>query len=76
MQNESLIRPSEERRPSRTSRKIVVVADDGGSASLVLLDTTHPAHVGSCFHHRGQRWIIRGQRDPSGVLVAEPLAQA
>jgi len=57
---------------SPNRRKIVVIADDGSNASLVLLDETHTAHIGSSFDHAGRRWVIRGPRHHSRVLVAEP----
>ncbi len=63
----------EARLPSPTRRKTVVIADDGIKASVVLLDVTHPAAPGSSFDHLGRRWIIRGQRHHSRVLVAEPF---
>jgi hypothetical protein len=61
--------------PSPARRKTVVIADDGIEASVVLLDVTHPAAPGSSFDHLGRRWVIRGQRHHSRVLVAEPLAR-
>lgn len=62
--------------PSPVRRKNVVIADGGGRAEVVLLAATHPVEPGSCFDHAGRRWIIRGQRHHSRVLVAEPFAQA
>ncbi len=73
MRNVQHIRSRGSRRPSPNRRKIVVIADNGGDASLVLLDATHPAHAGSHFEHGGQTWVIRGRRHHSRVLVAEPL---
>ena len=61
--------------PKLDRRKTVVIADAGGRADVVVLDATHPVHAGSCFDHAGRRWIIRGQRHHSRVLVAEPLAE-
>jgi hypothetical protein len=61
--------------PNPDRRKTIVIADAGGRAEVVLLAATHPVHAGSCFDHAGQRWIIRGQRHHSRVLVAEPLAR-
>ena len=73
MQKVKHIRSRGSRPLSPNRRKIVVIADDGGDASLVLLDAIHPAHAGSRFEHGGRTWIIRGQRHHSRVLVAEPL---
>ena len=56
-------------------RKTVVIADDGGKASLVLLNAGHPAQPGTSFDHAGRRWVIRGKRHHSRVLVAEPLSE-
>ncbi len=63
------------RLPSPDRRKTIVIADDGGRAEVVLLDATRPVLTGSCFDHAGRRWIIRGQRSHSRVLVAEPLTR-
>ena len=60
--------------PNPDRRKTIVIADDGGRAEVVLLDATQPVQPGSCFDHAGRRWIIRGQRHHSRVLVAEPLS--
>jgi hypothetical protein len=75
MQNERQIRPSEVRISSPERRKTVVIADDGGEVSLVLLDATQPSAVGARFDHAGRRWIIQGRRHHSRVLVAEPLGK-
>jgi len=64
------------RLPNPDRCKTVVIADAGGRAEVVLLNATHPVRPGSCFDHAGRRWIIRGQRHHSRVLVAEPLARA
>ena len=72
MHNVKQIRSRGSRPLSPNRRKIVVIADDGVNASLVLLDETHPAHIGSSFDHAGRRWVIRGPRHHSRVLVAEP----
>lgn len=61
--------------PNPDHSKTVVIADAGGRAEVVLLDATHPVDAGSCFDHAGRRWVIRGQRHHSRVLVAEPLAE-
>ena len=61
------------RPPNPERRKTVVIADDGGEANLVILDSTHPTHAGSHFNHGGRIWVIRGQRHHSRILVAEPL---
>ena len=58
----------------RLGRKIVVVADDGASVALVLLDPGQPSDTGARFDHRGRTWEVRGVRADSGVLVAEPVA--
>lgn len=75
MLNGKHIRSQGSRVLSPDRRKTIVIADDGGEAKLVLLDVTHPVGTGSCFDHAGRRWIIRGRRHHSRVLVAEPLAQ-
>jgi len=72
MHNVKHIRSQGSRPLSPNRRKIVVIADDGGNANLVLLDATHPTHIGSSFDHAGRRWVIRGPRHHSRVLVAEP----
>lgn len=62
--------------PNPDPRKTVVIADAGSRAEVVLIDATLSVLPGSCFNHAGRRWIIRGQRHDSRVLVAEPLALA
>lgn len=60
--------------PGPNPRKTIVIADAGGRADVVVLDDSHPAYAGSCFDHAGRRWVIRGHRHHSRVLVAEPLS--
>ncbi len=74
MRHDSQTRPREVSVPRSARRKTVVIADDGGEVSLVLLDVTQPTAPGSLFDHQGRRWMIRGARHHSRVLVAEPLA--
>lgn len=74
MRQESQTRPREVSAPCSARRKTVVIADDGGEVSLVLLDVTQPTTPGSLFDHQGRRWMIRGARHHSRVLVAAPLA--
>ena len=62
--------------PDPDRRKTIVIADAGGRADVVVLDASHPIYAGSCFDHAGRRWVIRGHRHHSRVLVAEPLSQA
>lgn len=73
MQNIRQTRIQGARPPNPERRKTVVIADDGGEANLVILDSTHPTHAGSHFNHGGRIWVIRGQRHHSRILVAEPL---
>lgn len=58
-------------KPNR--RPTVVITDGGDTVGLVLLDPGVNAAVGSRFDHQGRRWIVRGCRHHSRVLVAEPL---
>jgi hypothetical protein len=62
--------------PNPDRRKIVVIADAGNRAEVILLEATQPVHPGSHFDHAGRTWVIQGQRHHSRVLVAEPIAQA
>jgi len=57
----------------RPGRKSVVVADDGASVALVLLNPGQSTATGARFDHRGRTWEVRGLRADSGVLVAEPV---
>lgn len=74
MRHDSQTREREVTAPQSARRKTVVIADDGGQVSLVLLDVTQPTAPGSLFDHQGRRWMIRGARHHSRVLVADPLA--
>ena len=74
MRHDSQTREREVTAPQSARRKTVVIADDGGQVSLVLLDVTQPTAPGSLFVHQGRRWMIRGARHHSRVLVADPLA--
>lgn len=67
-ETESTNRP----RAGTTRRKHVVLADDGASVALVLLEATRTAAIGERFTHRGRRWEICGTRHGSRVFVAEP----
>ncbi len=62
-------------RPYPQERKTSVVADDGLSASIVVLTEPKSATVGSTFTHGGRSWVIQGRRRHSRVLVAEPLVR-
>jgi len=73
MRNQHQTRPGHTGPPGLERRKTVVIADDGGEASVVVFDASHKAETGSEFDHAGRRWVIRGQRRHSRVFVAEPL---
>jgi hypothetical protein len=75
MRNQRRIESRHGALPQTKNRKTVVIADDGLHASVVLLDGADRATEGSLFEHLGRRWIIRGHRHHSRVLVAEPLAE-
>ena len=63
-----------DRAPSRSHhRPTAVVADDGLTATLVILEVTQSRSPGTRFRHRGLEWEIRGRRNGSQVLVAEPV---
>jgi hypothetical protein len=72
MKNDTNICRGEATRTGRVRRKIAVIADDGAEIALVLLDDSQPATTGARFSHRGRLWEIRGSRQGSRVLVAEP----
>ena len=55
------------------TRPTVVVADDGVSANLVILEDDRSPDPGVCFTHRGREWRIRGPRHGSRVVVAVPV---
>ena len=61
--------------PNPDRRKTVVIADDGSRATVVVLDSAHPARSGSHFDHGGRTWVILGKRHHSRVFVAEPVTQ-
>jgi hypothetical protein len=59
---------------SRSCEKpAAVIADDGLTATLVVLEATRSRSPGTRFHHRGRVWEIRGRRPGSKVLVARPV---
>ena len=60
--------------PAVRPRRTAVVADDGHRVALVLLEPDQAPVVGSRFDHGGRWWVIRGRREHSRVLVAEPVA--
>lgn len=76
MRNQSQSRLHEAKPTNSNRRKIIVIADDGVEASVVLLDAVALPGAGSLFEYRDRQWVIRGQRHHSRVLVAEPVARA
>jgi hypothetical protein len=57
---------------SQVRRPVIVVADDGAQASVVVLAAGDPSGPGAVFEHRGRSWVIRGRRTGSRVLMATP----
>jgi hypothetical protein len=54
-------------------RAIVVIADTGSSAELLLFAAENPIGPGSLFRYRGGTWMVTNRRRDSGVLVAETI---
>jgi hypothetical protein len=57
----------------RIPRRIVVIADTGSSAELLLFSADDSIGPGSLFRYHGGTWMVVSGRRDSGVLVAEPV---
>lgn len=55
-------------------RPIVVIADSGVAAEVLIFSPEETFGTGTEFTHRGTTWIITGVSRDSGVLVARPTS--
>jgi hypothetical protein len=58
---------------SGATRGVVVIADAGDTAAVIVIRTDELLEIGSRFQHDGATWRITGRRPHSRALIASPL---
>ena len=54
-------------------RRLVVIADTGDSATIIVVPSDRGLDLGSRISHHGGTWRITGRRPLSRAFIAEPV---